>query len=151
MRWRASRGEALLGLAFVAIGVFWIVYALRLPLWEGFAPATGFLPLIYGVLLVGLATAATLVEATSGETASSERGPILRPVLVLLTLAAGVAGIELIGFAVSMFLATLFLFHVIERIALVSSLAAAAGTAGVLTLIFRNGLGVPLPAGPWGF
>jgi hypothetical protein len=151
VRWRASRGEALLGLAFIAIGGFWIAYALRLPFWDGFAPATGFLPLIYGVLLVGLAMAATLLEATSGETPSSERGPILRPFLVLLTLAAGVAGIELIGFAVSMFLATLFLFHVIERIALLNSLAAAAGTAGVLTLVFRNGLGVPLPVGPWGF
>ncbi len=71
--------------------------------------------------------------------------------LVLLALSAGVAGIEVAGFPVSMFLAMLFLFRIAERLPLGASLATSAGSALVLTVVFRTWLGVPLPAGPWGF
>ncbi len=38
-----------------------------------------------------------------------------------------------------------------ERLPVVASLAVSAGSALVLTLVFRTWLGVPFPAGPWGF
>ena len=50
-----------------------------------------------------------------------------------------------------MFLAMLFLFRVVEKLPTLSSILASAGTAAVLTLVFRSWLGVPLPKGPWGF
>jgi hypothetical protein len=71
--------------------------------------------------------------------------------MVLLAVAAGAAGIETAGFFASMFVMMLFLFRVAEKRPLLSSLLAAAGTALFLTLVFRTWLGVPLPAGPWGF
>lgn len=144
-------GELLLCLVFGGAGAFWVFHALRLQFWEGFAPATGFLPLIYGILLILLAVAATLVDVIWSKQHAEERGPIARPVMVLLALAAGVAGINLVGFFASMALAMLFLFHVAEKRPLPASLLAAGGSALGLTLAFRTWLGVPLPAGPWGF
>ncbi|MGL4241339.1 MAG: tripartite tricarboxylate transporter TctB family protein [Beijerinckiaceae bacterium] len=151
MRLRAAPGEIALGLIFAAAGAFWIVSSLRMPLWEGTAPASGFLPLIYGGLLVALALAALAVEATSAEQTEAERGPLGKPAMVIGALAAGIAGIEPAGFAAAMFLAMLFLFRIAEKLPLLPSLAASAGSALVLTLVFRTWLGVPLPKGPWGF
>jgi putative tricarboxylic transport membrane protein len=152
MKLRAAWGELLLCLAFAGAGLFWVAIALRMQLWDGFAPASGFLPLIYGVLLIVLATLATIVDVLGGRDASAELpGPVGRPLLVLAALAAGVAGIELIGFCASMFLAMLFLFRVAEKRSMTASLATSAGSALVLVLIFRNWLGVPMPVGPWGF
>ncbi|MCA3262387.1 MAG: tripartite tricarboxylate transporter TctB family protein [Telmatospirillum sp.] len=147
---RAKGGEIALCLFFVATGVFWIAVAAGLPLWDGFAPATGLLPLVFGALLVVLAVAATLVDVVaSSET--PDRAPAGRAIMVLLAVAAGAAGIETAGFFASMFVTMLFLFRVAEKRPLLSSVLASAGTALFLTLVFRTWLGVPLPAGPWGF
>jgi putative tricarboxylic transport membrane protein len=151
MRLRAAPGEIALGLTLAAAGLFWVHSALRLPLWDGFAPATGFLPLLYGGLLVGLAAAALQVEATSADQTEAARGPLGKPFLVIAALAAGIAGLQPAGFAVAMFLCMLFLFKVVEKLPLAPSLAVSAGSALVLTIVFRTWLGVPLPKGPWGF
>lgn len=151
MRLRGLGGELALSLVFVGTGVFWIAVAAGKPLWEGFSPATGFLPLVYGVLLVALAVAATAVDVLGADGDDEPKTPVGRPLMILLALAAGVAGIETAGFFASMLLAMLFLFRIAERRPLVASLATATGSALVLTLVFRTWLGVPLPAGPWGF
>jgi putative tricarboxylic transport membrane protein len=151
MKLRAIGGELVLCLVFVGTGIFWIAVAVGMPMWDGFAPASGFLPLVYGLLLTLLAIAATVVDvASTADDAEQARGSH-RPLVVLLALSAGVAGIETAGFFASMFLAMLFLFRVAESHALIASIAASAGSALVLTLVFRTWLGVPLPAGPWGF
>ncbi len=105
---------------------------------------------------LGLAAAALLLESTSASGAASddpaaESQPIRTPFIVLLALAAGVAGIEPAGFFAAMFLTMLFLFRIVEKSSLVSSVIASAATSAVLTLVFRTWLGVPLPKGPWGF
>jgi putative tricarboxylic transport membrane protein len=151
MRLKAAPGELVLGLAFVGVGAFWIVTALKLPMWEGFAPSSGFLPLIYGVLLIGLSVAALMLDAGSGDAPEDAAGSDRRPLVVIAALAAGIAGIEPAGFATSMFLTMLFLFRVAERLPLLLSLLTAGGSTLALTLIFRTWLGVPLPVGPWGF
>lgn len=146
-------GEVVLGLVFAGSGIFWSVSAAGLQMWDGFAPGTGFLPFAYGLLLAALGIAATLADAVpAGEAGEGDaKGPLGRPLLVLLALAAGVAGIESAGFFASMFLAMLFLFRVVERLPLLSSLAVSGVSALVLTVVFRTWLGVPFPAGPWGF
>ncbi len=156
MRLRAAPGEIVLAVAFMAVGLFWVFLASRMTLWDGFAPGSGFLPLIFGILLLGLAAAALLLESTSASGAASddhaaESQPIRTPFIVLLALAAGVAGIEPAGFFAAMFLTMLFLFRIVEKSSLVSSVIASAATSAVLTLVFRTWLGVPLPKGPWGF
>lgn len=148
---RALWGELVLCLIFIGMGAFWIAVASGMQMWGGFAPSSGFMPLVYGVLMAVLAIAATVADVLTAKESAEPKDPVGRPLLVLLALSAGVAGIELVGFPVSMFLAMLFLFRVAERLPLVASLATSAGSALVLTLLFRTWLGVPLPAGPWGF
>ncbi len=156
MRLRAAAGETALAIAFACVGLFWILLSSRMTLWDGFAPGSGFLPLIYGILLVGLALAALLLESSSADLARADGAdaqpqPVRTPIVVLLTLAVGVAGIEPAGFFAAMFLAMLFLFKVVEKLPLLPSVLASAGTSVALTLIFRTWLGVPLPKGAWGF
>lgn len=151
MKLKATAGEIILGSAFICVGIFWIVTAIRLPLWDGFAPSSGFLPLVYGVLLIGLSAAALLFEANSGDLSVEAAGPVQRPVMVIATLAAGAAGVDPAGFAVSMFLMMLLLFSVIEKLPLLPSVLVSSGFVLILTLVFRTWLGVPLPIGPWGF
>lgn len=152
MRLRIPPGELLLGAVFVGTGAFWVAVAAGLPLWEGFAPATGFLPLAYGILLAVLGVAATLADAAPTDGNDDRReAPVGRPLLVLLALGAGVAGIESAGFFASMFLSMLFLFAVVERRPPMAATVVSAVVSLVLTLVFRTWLGVPFPAGPWGF
>lgn len=148
---RARAGELLLGLIFIGAGAFWIHQALKMRLWDGFAPGSGFLPLAYGIVLVALAAAAMAEDYFTSKDDDEEKQPVGRPLLVLLAMAAGVLGIEFAGFAASIFLATLFLYAVVERQPILMALLASAGTAVVLTVVFRGWLGVPLPSGPWGF
>jgi Tripartite tricarboxylate transporter TctB family len=150
MRIRAVAGELGLALVFAAIGIVWVAVAIRLPLWEGFAPQSGFMPLIYGLALIGLAAviAVTLLIATDAPPA---REPVGKPLLVLAALLVAVAGLEAAGFGIAVFALLAFLFVVVERLpVLVSSLTAALTTA-VLILLFRGWLSVPLPKGPLGF
>jgi hypothetical protein len=75
MRLKAAPGEIALGLVFAAAGAFWLVSGVRMPVWEGFAPASGFLPLLYGGLLVALALAAVLGVRSASRPWSSPRSP----------------------------------------------------------------------------
>ena len=119
-----------------------------MPLWEGFAPHSGFLPLIYGVLLTAL-SGAVLISLFLSER-SVEAAPIGKPLLVLAAVGAAVVGVAAAGFGVATFLMLLFLFAVVEKRSVLKSAIAAAATSAALILIFRTWLGVPLPAGPLG-
>jgi hypothetical protein len=150
MEIRAAKGELLLALIFAATGVTWIVGALGMPLWEGFAPNSGFLPLIYGFLLTGLSLI-ILAGLLSGEGAGADTGMIGKPLLVLAALIGAVVGLEVVGFAISIFLMLLVLYAVIERLPILISTAVSAATTAALYFAFKTWLGVPLPAGPIGF
>jgi hypothetical protein len=137
------KGELVLALFFVAIGALWIARAARMPKWEGFAPDSGFLPLIYGVLLAVLALAALAQILISAPLAAHEE--IRKPLLVLAALTATVAALPFAGFAISVFLLLLFLYGFVERLPWVNTLLVSAATTGALYLVFRAWLGVPLP------
>jgi hypothetical protein len=141
---RLAKGELALVLAFAALGVLWIARAATMPLWDGFAPASGFMPLWYGVILIVLAVA---VAVTSGPTPEE---PVGKALVVLAVVAATILGLKLIGFAPAIFLMLLVLFAVVEKLALTRSVLVAAGVTAVLFLVFRTWLGVPLPRGPLG-
>ncbi|MGH6926130.1 MAG: tripartite tricarboxylate transporter TctB family protein [Propylenella sp.] len=149
MRSIAAKGEFALALLFGAVGILWVVIAAGKPLWQGFAPDSGFLPLIYGLLLTVLSVA-VIVELVLSRGGHEERQPIGKPFLLLLVLAATVVGITIAGFAASIFLMLIFLFVGLERLPWRSSLAVAFGTTGILILIFKVWLNVPLPLGPLG-
>ena len=141
-------GEVLLALFFAVLGILWVVAALGMPLWEGFAPQSGFMPLWYGVILTGLA-GVILINLFVHKDGKAEQ-PIGKPLVVLAALAAGIAGLDLIGFGPAMFLLLLVLFAVVERLPIGKSLLVAAGTTAFLFLVFKTWLGVSLPTGPLG-
>jgi hypothetical protein len=140
------RGELGLALVFAAVGALWMVKGAGLPLWDGFAPDTGFLPLIYGCLLAALSAVVfvqVLVAARKGESAPPEI--IGKPLAVAAALAVAVAALPYAGFALAVFLLLLFLYAVVERLPWLPSILAAGGTTAVLYLIFKTWLRVPLP------
>ena len=139
----AFRGELVLALFFTLIGALWILRALRMPLWDGFAPDSGFLPLVYGVLLAALATVVLLQLALAKDSSNAE--PIRKPLIVMGALIAAVAALPLAGFVISVFALLSFLYAGVERLRPVTSAIAAAAITGFLYLVFKVWLGVPLP------
>ena len=140
---KVDKGELTLALVFAALGGLWIARAARMPIWgDSFAPDSGFLPLIYGALLFGLSLAAGL-RLLAAKTVSGES--IRKPLVVLGALAAAVAALPLAGFALSVFALLFFLYAQVERLPLVTSAAVSGVTTGVLYLVFKTWLGVPLP------
>lgn len=141
---KASKGELALALAFAALGVLWIARAATMPWWDGFAPASGFMPLWYGVILVVLAAAVAFTAQKMPEE------PVGKALVVLAVVAATIVGLSVMGFAPSIFLMLLVLFAAVEKLPLVRSIAVAVAVTAVLFLVFRTWLGVPLPRGPLG-
>lgn len=146
---RPAPGEVLLALLFALLGILWIAAAARMPLWSGFVPQSGFIPLWYGITLAGL-SAAILANLLLRREPGAKEEPIGKALVVLAALAASILGLDLIGFAPSMFLLLLVLFAAVERLPIVRSLVVATGVTAVLFLIFRTWLRVPLPVGPLG-
>jgi hypothetical protein len=146
---RPAFGELALAVFFGAAGIVWVAIGAGMTLWQGFAPASGFLPLIYGLLLAIL-SAAILVDLFVNPGADADRPFAMKPLLVIMVVTATVLGISVAGFAVAIFLMVLFLLAVVERLPLHWSFVVAAGTAGALIVIFKIWLSVPLPLGPIG-
>ena len=138
-----AKGELVLALVFAALGGVWIAKGVRMSLWEGFAPDSGFLPLVYGILLSGLALATVAQLVAAGTVSSTES--IRKPLVVLGALAAAVAALPFAGFAISVFALLLFLYAVLERLPLLTAAIVSAATTGALYLVFKTWLGVPLP------
>jgi hypothetical protein len=147
---RPALGEVGLALIFAALGILWITGGLRLQFWEGFAPQSGFLPFIYGVLLTGLSGVIAVGLFFGMAYPEAEAQPIGKPLLILAALVVCVTGLELVGFGPSIFLLLAFIFVVLERLNIFLSLLVAAGTTAALMMLFKAWLGVPLPAGPLG-
>ena len=149
MQGRIAIGELVLAAFFVALGLLWVATAARMPLWSGFAPQSGFMPLWYGIVLIGL-TSVVVFNLVRHKEAVPEL-PIGKPLLVLATFAACIFGLELMGFGPAVFLMLLFMFVFIERLAIMPSVLVAAATTTILFLIFKTWLKVTLPIGPLGF
>ena len=143
MQSRVAKGELGLALVFAGIGVLWIAKGARMPLWEGFAPDSGFLPLIYGCLLAVLAAAAFVQVLLQRAPAPAD--DLRKPLTVVAALAVAVAVLPYAGFALSVFALLLFHYAVVERLPKLSSFIASAGTTAALYLIFKVWLRVPLP------
>jgi hypothetical protein len=149
MQGRIAIGELVLAAFFVALGLVWVGTAIRMPLWQGFAPQSGFMPLWYGIVLIGL-TVAVLVNLFFSNDGAKAEDPIGKPLIVLATFAAAIFGLEPMGFGPTVFLMLLFMFALIERLPLIPSVVVAASTTAVLFLVFRTWLKVTLPVGPLG-
>lgn len=149
MKLTALKGELAFAVLFAVVGLVWTVRSFELPFWAGFAPDSGFLPLVYGVLLLGLSTA-VIVSLVTNPPVASEREPLRKSFLVLGTLTIGVASASWVGFAIPLFGMMLFMYAYVERLPIVRSVLVSAVTTGALVLIFEHWLHIPLPLSPWG-
>ena len=143
MRLRADKGELGLALFFAAVGGLWLVRGARMSLWDGFAPDSGFLPLVYGILLTALALAAAGQILTAGEAGPTQ--PYRKPVLVLAILIATVSALPVAGFIISVFALLFLLYALVERLPWLAAALVSAATTGTLYLVFKVWLSVPLP------
>ena len=144
MRLRADKGELGLALFFGGVGGLWIFRAARMPVWgDSFAPDSGFLPLIYGVLLTALALAAVGQILSAGDAGPTQE--FRKPLLVLAILVATVAALPVAGFVISVFALLFLLYAVVERLPWLTAALVSAATTGTLYLVFKVWLSVPLP------
>jgi putative tricarboxylic transport membrane protein len=148
MKLAALKGDLGIAALFAALGLVWILDSLDLPLWAGFAPDSGFLPLIYGALLLALAVAVS-VSLLVGPSEVVEREQLGKPFLVLAALVVCVAAAPFIGFVLPLFALMMFLYGYVERLPLIRSFLASAGTTAVLVVVFEHWLKIPLPLSPW--
>lgn len=150
MRFTALKGELGFAAFFAAVGLYWFGRSLELPIWSGFAPDSGFLPLIYGVLLVGLSLAVIVMLLTSS-TEEVEREPLTKSFFILAALVVCVSTVGIIGFLFPLFAMMLFMYAYVERLPLLRSIIVSAATTAVLALVFEHWLHIPLPLTPWEF
>jgi len=120
------------------------------------APGPGFFPffLAIAVSLVSAALLVTAVRGTAGPPPhdhGADAAGRLRVAGTLGALAVYAVLLEWLGFRLATFALLLFFFAALERQRWLVALGAAAGTALLMDLVFRQWLGVNLPAGAWGF
>jgi hypothetical protein len=139
---RPAPGEVVLALFFAVLGLLWVAAALRMPLWEGFVPQSGFMPLWFGAILAALAGAILLFNR---EKKAEE--PVGKPLVVIALIAAAIVAIDLLGYVAAVFLLLFVLLRVVERLPLGRSALVAGATTAVLYFLFKTWLGVKLPAG----
>lgn len=133
---------------FAIVGLFWAVRSLDLPLWSGFAPDSGFLPMIFGGLLFLLSAAVAVISIVDPDPAD-KREPLRKSMLVLAALVATVVACGFIGFVLPLFAMMLFIYAYLERLPLVASVGVSAATTTFLVLVFVSWLAVPMPLWPW--
>lgn len=150
MKLHAIKGELAFATFFAAVGLVWIVGASSLPFWTGFAPDSGFLPIIYGTLLL-LLSAAVIATLLLGPTQEIEREPLTKSFKLLGILVLTVGSLGYLGFAAPLFLMMFAMFAYVERLPVVRSAIVSAVATGIFLLVFQHWLKIPVPITPWSY
>ena len=147
---RFVNGDTAIAALLLAGGLYWMSASVPLGFWLGFAPGTGFMPFVYGALLVLLSGIVLAGRLMSAERLAAVTESPRKPLTIILTVALAIFGIETAGFVPAIIVTLLALFIVVERLPVVQSLGVAVATAAGFHFLFRVWLGVPLPQGPLG-
>ncbi len=154
------RGDRLLGAAFGALGLLWVVKSLDLDYMGDFAPGAGFLPFWLGTALAVLSVIFLVKprkavpddsKAEPPDAAAAPPGAWRKTLSILIGLSVCVGTIGWLGFVVPVSALLLFLVKFVERRSWRAAIAVSAGTTAGLFVVFSTWLGVPFPKGPWGF
>ena len=140
------------GLALAALATYIILQARQ---WEYLGPdgpGPGFFPLWYSIAMAALS--GVLVVSSmwrEKDTGRVEWQKIGRALAVWLALAVSVAALKPLGFVASFAALTFFIVACMYRRPLALAAAVAAASAAAFHVLFPLALGVPLPAGVFGF
>jgi putative tricarboxylic transport membrane protein len=142
-----KRGLTVAGAVLVALGVLALIEALRLKDdWQG----ARLMPAVVGVLLVALGAAHARL-APGHDVAWPDRAGAGRVALMFAALAVYVAVLPWLGFLPA---TALFTLAIVRALGTWSWAKAAAWTLVIAAgshVVFKQWLGMPLPAGPLGF
>jgi putative tricarboxylic transport membrane protein len=153
-RLRMKKADLISGFVLLALSVYLIEEAWRMPPSGTASPGAGFLPFWLGVILAGLAIRIIVGAWLSRSTEKSpfpEKKKIIAIGSVLGGLAVYIAVIEYLGFLVDTLLYVAFLMGIVQREKWLKSLLVAVSTAAGLYVIFQVLMGVGLPANRFGF
>lgn len=140
-------GAAILPVLLLVIGGACAWRGWELGFWRNHLPGAGFMPVIYGLLMVLCAVPIALAELRSAP--GGER--FGKPLVLAGVLLATILGFGILGGVLSLFLMMLALFVLVERLPAGPALAVSLAGAAFFHLVFVRGLSVALPTGPWGF
>lgn len=144
------RRDHVAGATLIAFGALVLALSADLPFGTPASPGPGMLPLICVTVLIGLAVV-LLIGADSSPPMTSVAWDDLPHALVVMIAAIVAAGLyTVLGFIVTMTALLLVLMLVVERMALVPSLAIGIGIAGGTYLLLGRLLKTPLPQGIFG-
>lgn len=148
-----NHGDIVGGATLTALGAYVTMRALQWEILGPEGPGPGFFPVGYGVLMVVLAL--TLVwrglRKSAAAAAHVDWSGHARALLTWTVLAAALLAMQWIGFVAAFAALSLFVArHVFHRSWGAAVLVALACPIG-FWVVFPVGLGVSLPAGPWGF
>lgn len=140
------------GLVLLAIAVALIYGASSMQYYSSLGPGPGFFPLWLSVALAGLSII-MIVQASFGAADSMpadywpDRAGVLRVVGLVLALAGAVAGLERLGFAITIFLMNVFALRLLGQKSLLATLIISTVASFGVYYFFTKWLSVPLPAG----
>ncbi|MBK4217914.1 tripartite tricarboxylate transporter TctB family protein [Paracoccus caeni] len=140
-------GAAILPAVLLVIGIVCIWSGIELGFTQNHLPGPGFMPVIYGILMVLCAVPVTLSELRVGPADEGYAKPLLLAGVLVMT----IIGFGIIGGIGSLFLMMFGLFVLLERLPPLRSLLISAAGAALFYFIFVRALSVALPNGPWGF
>jgi putative tricarboxylic transport membrane protein len=139
-------GEIAVGLCFAAVGIAFLVGAVKLTVGAPTEPKPGFFPFIDGVILLAL-SGLFLVQVWQGRAGGSQSfGSVRGPGVVIAALILYVATLEYVGYVITTTILTAVVLHVLDtkpRLTVPVSLGLALGSY----LLFSRLLGVALPPG----
>ena len=139
-------GEVIVGLGFLAIGIGFMVGAVKLQIGGPTDPQPGFFPFLDGIVLIVL-SAIFLIQVWRGRIGESQAfGKLWAPVIVVVTMILYVAVIEKLGYIISTAILSAVVMKVLETklwpLVIVSIVLPAASF-----VIFDRLLGITLPLG----
>ena len=138
--------EIAVGLCFAAVGIAFMVGAVKLTVGVPTEPKPGFFPFIDGVILVGLAVL-FLVQIWRGRAGETRAfGGIKGPVIVVVTLILYVATLEQVGYVITTTILCAVVLYVLDTKPRMM-VPVSVGLALVSYLLFSRLLGSRCPPG----
>ena len=150
-----AKGEKIFLIAMALLAMLWVAGASQLTFTDDSIPASGFVPMIFAVVFpskrIGTAVPTAKASEQDPKTDLEQRDGRNKILKILGGLVVTIGIFEIVGASLAIFSLLFFLIKIVEHRSSLQALLVSAITTLILHLLFKTWLGVPLPAGPWGF